>query len=202
MNTSIKNPNNVFKRCIYQAFAILTSIILLGYSFRGTPGFFVFLFIGGWLAWTFVEYCVHRFLMHELILPKGKKNIFNHQRHHQHPAELDVKPIHRLGIFAVFLVILTISIRLNSSFTIFAGFFTGFLFYNFLHYLLHQPFCKYLLPQIQRNHILHHTRYPNHGYSFSTSFWDFLFGTLPPKEAKITARMQEHFFHKSTKKIM
>lgn len=184
------------KLCFAQASAMLIAIVLLGYAFPGTLWFFAMLFFGGWLAWTFFEYCIHRFFMHELLVPGAEEKLFNHKRHHQHPHDLVVKPVHRLGILLLSLAVVITALKLNNAFTLFAGFATGFLCYNFLHYVLHQPFGKLLLPQIQRSHILHHTRYPHCGYSFSTSLWDWLFDTLPPKEAVVTPKMEEVFFGK------
>ncbi len=200
MDSQAKNPTQAMKRCIAQASAMLIAIVLLAYGFPGTPWFFAMLFFGGWLTWTFFEYSIHRFLMHELIVPGKEEKIFNHKRHHQHPHDLVVKPIHRLAIFLFSAAIFVTALKLNNAFTLFAGFTIGFLGYNFLHYLLHQPYCKYLLPQIQRSHILHHTRYPYCGFSFSISFWDWLFDTLPPKDAQVTAKMEDAFFGRKTKR--
>ncbi|MBN7803198.1 sterol desaturase family protein [Algoriphagus aestuariicola] len=200
MDTNATNSIQAMKLCIAKASAMLIAVILLGYAFPGTPWFFVTLFFGGWLAWTFFEYCVHRFLMHELLVPSKEEKIFNHKHHHQNPHDLAVKPIHRFAVFLLCLAVFLTALKLNNAFTIFAGFTTGFLGYNLLHYLLHQPFCKCLFPKIQRSHILHHTRYPNCGFSFSTTLWDWLFDTLPPKDAQVTPRMAEVFFGKTKKR--
>ncbi|SEF63043.1 sterol desaturase family protein [Algoriphagus boritolerans] len=174
---------------------ILTGVFALAILFRGTPGYFIFLFIGGWISWTFVEYAVHRFILHELIVPGKKESLFHHQEHHINPQDIKVGFLHRIITLVLAIGIFWLALKLNNTFTIFAGFFTGFLFYSFLHYLLHQPYCKFILPKIQRAHIHHHTRYPNKGFSFSTILWDWLFDTLPPKHAEITEKMKENYFN-------
>jgi sterol desaturase/sphingolipid hydroxylase (fatty acid hydroxylase superfamily) len=132
--------------------------------------------------------------MHELILPGSKDTLFNHQKHHQNPQSLKVRSIHRI----IFLLILLLSIWLsviNGGYTpIIPGFLFGFTIYNHLHYILHRPIGKYILPNVQRAHILHHYNRPHHGFSFSTSLWDWLFRTQPPKEDMITESMLKKYF--------
>lgn len=187
--------------CIVKAGLILSGVFTLGFYFQNTPGYFIFLFLGGWLCWTFVEYGIHRFLMHELIVPGKKDTLFHHQEHHQDPSNLKVGLIHRAIIFILGIIVVWIALKLNSTFSILAGFFTGFLMYNFLHYLLHQPICRFILPNIQRAHILHHTRYPNQGYSFSTILWDWLFDTLAPSHIEVTEKMKQFYFESSKNQI-
>lgn len=200
MKMYITTPNLALGKCLLLASLILLSVILMGFLVEKTWVSFAFLLSGGWLTWTFLEYVIHRFLMHELIVPGGKSDLLNHQHHHQHPHELRVKPIHRLGVLILGIGVLGLALKFQNHFTLLAGFFIGFLIYNYLHYLLHRPIGQYLLPKIQKAHILHHTRYPHCGYSFSTILWDWLFDTLPPKDAVITEKMKENFFGISAKK--
>lgn len=194
MKTFLHAPEKGLGLCLVQAGLILMSIILPGFLIKNPNLSFVLLLTGGWLIWTFAEYAIHRFLMHELVLPGKKSDILNHQRHHQHPHDLKVKAIHRFYVLVIGIGISIIAFKLQNAFTILAGFFLGFLIYNYLHLLLHHPFGALVLPKIQRAHILHHTRYPNRGYSFSTILWDWLFETLPPENAEITEKMKQNFF--------
>ncbi|TDQ16454.1 fatty acid hydroxylase family protein [Algoriphagus boseongensis] len=194
MKTLSKNPQIEVLRSLAWACSCLSILLIAAFLLKGTIGYFIFLFAYGWLLWTFVEYSIHRFLMHELIVPGKKDELFNHHNHHANPHSLKVKMWHRILVFSLGISIFFLAVTLNNLFTAFAGFFIGFLFYNFLHYILHKPIGKILLPKIQRAHILHHTRYPNCGYSFSTILWDWLFDTLPPKEAEISPKMEENYF--------
>jgi sterol desaturase/sphingolipid hydroxylase (fatty acid hydroxylase superfamily) len=194
MKTTPNNPHFALKRCIFKAVLVILPVLLFGIFAKGSSGYFVFLFVSGWLIWTFLEYVIHRFLMHELIVPGEKENLFNHQHHHQNPQDMAIKPLHRFLFLALALASFVIALKLNNLFVIFSGFMTGFLLYNFLHFLLHQPYCRHFLPRIQRAHILHHTRFPNKGFSFSTILWDWLFDSLPPRDAEITEKMLENFF--------
>jgi sterol desaturase/sphingolipid hydroxylase (fatty acid hydroxylase superfamily) len=162
--------------------------------------YFITLLVAGWLLWTFTEYVIHRFLMHELIVPGKKDELFHHHQHHQNPSDLRVTWLHRFLVGILGCLILGTAVYLNNSFTFFAGFIIGFIFYNFLHYLLHRPIGGYLFPKIQRAHILHHTRYPQCGYSFSTILWDWLFDTLPPRGAEVTDQMKKNYFNHLSKR--
>ncbi|WP_332912754.1 hypothetical protein [Algoriphagus boritolerans] len=110
---------------------ILTGVFALAILFRGTPGYFIFLFIGGWISWTFVEYAVHRFILHELIVPGKKESLFHHQEHHINPQDIKVGFLHRIITLVLAIGIFWLALKLNNTFTIFAGFFTGFLFLQF-----------------------------------------------------------------------
>lgn len=200
MKNRIETSSADLGKCFLKASLILTSILFLGFYLENTTLSFILLLSAGWLMWTFVEYSIHRFLMHELIVPGSKSDILNHQHHHQHPHELKVKPIHRLSVLILGIGVFILAFKLQNSFTILAGFIIGFLIYNYLHYLLHLPIGRYFLPKIQKAHILHHTRYPYCGYSFSTILWDWLFDTLPPRDAEVTEKMKENFFGYSSSK--
>jgi len=199
MKTISKNPTRDVALCTMNTITILSCLFLLAYSLKDTPGYFITLFISGWLSWTFVEYFVHRFLMHELIVPGKKDTLFNHHEHHQNPKNLKVSFSHRMIVFIIGALLFWKALELNNIFTLFAGFFSGFITFNFIHFILHQPYGRYILPKIQEAHILHHTRYPNCGYSFSTILWDWMYDTLPPKHATITEQMRINYFKSSSK---
>lgn len=198
MSSDTKNYSTPLQLSFLKTGLILAGVFALAFLFKETPGYFIFLFFGGWLSWTFVEYAVHRFLLHELIVP-GKRDSFHHHEHHVNPQNIKVSFFHRFITLILGIGIIGIAIKVNSSFSIFAGFFTGFLMYSFLHYLLHQPYCRFILPKIQRAHILHHTTHPNQGYSFSTILWDWLYGTLPPPSVEISEKMKKFYFESHKK---
>jgi len=198
MKTLSKHSARPVQYCVAISSLIIIFLSLAANYFRDTAGYFMLLFFEGWLVWTFLEYFIHRFLMHELIVPGNEDNLFKHQEHHQNPKNLKVSFSHRFIILILGVGLILIAWKLNNLFTLFAGFFAGFLTYNFIHFILHKPYGKYLLPKVQKAHILHHTRYPNCGYSFSTILWDWMFGTLPPNDAEITEQMRINYFKNLT----
>lgn len=155
--------------------------------------FMVLLFLG-WLTWTFTEYFLHRFWMHNFFKAKGNKLYDIHMNHHKHPQDIKISGFHRRLTFAGVILLIPLSIYLNNYFTVFTGFYIGFMLYSILHLILHRPWSKYLMPNLQKSHIHHHGKYPHKGFSFSMIWWDWMFGTLPPKEAKISKKMLKFYF--------
>lgn len=198
MKTSIQRPPLPLKACLFISLGIFSSLLVLEKVIASDPKVsFLILFSTGWLLWTFLEYFIHRFLMHELIIPGSKDNLFHHHEHHRNPQDLKVKLPHRLVFLLIFLIALKLSIQSGGYTPIFSGLLGGFSTYNLIHYLLHQPIGRYFFPRVQRAHILHHYHRPHHGYSFSTSLWDWLFGTQPPKSDIINQSMLRKYFHKT-----
>ncbi|MDN3203646.1 sterol desaturase family protein [Algoriphagus sediminis] len=183
--------------CIFQAFLILGSILSLGILLESNRILsYVLIFTSGWFTWTFIEYGMHRFLMHELIVPGKKITLFNHLEHHKSPQHLKVTFWHRVLSVSALIVSSIFAWYKGGAYPLAAGFISGFATFNLIHYVLHQRIGSYLLPHTQRAHILHHSTRPHHGYSFSTTFWDWLFNTLPPKNDVVTERMKKHYYSK------
>lgn len=181
-------------RCIATFFIIAITLILIANGLPDKNLRFAVLLIVGWLTWTFTEYALHRFWMHNIFKTKGNKLFDIHMEHHKHPRELKINGVHRLITFSGALVLIPIALYLNNYFTVFTGFYIGFLLYSLLHVVLHKPWSRYIMPNLQRAHIHHHGKYPDKGFSFSMILWDWMFGTLPPKNAKITDKMLEFYF--------
>lgn len=194
MNTDTKNYSTPIRYSFLISVMILASVFGLAVLLKDSAGYFILLFFGGWLSWTFVEYSVHRFILHDMYVPGKKASLFHHHEHHINPQNIKINFIHRTLSLILGITIVWIALRLNNLFSIFAGFFLGFLMYSFLHYLLHQPYCRFILPKIQRAHIIHHTTDPDQGYSFSIILWDWLFDTLPSSKVEITDKMRRFYF--------
>lgn len=184
----MKNPFSIQQSdlllCTLSFFFIESCLLVIAVSLENVIATFTSFLVSGWLFWTFTEYSIQRFLI-------KKENICDCK---EPPSKsklgLQVPLVGFLGG-----MIMILAIGLNSpSFTFSAGFFCGFLHFTLYRYLLHRPEGKFILPNIQRAHILHHTRYPNRGYSFSTLFWDWLFDTMPPANAKVTDQMKRNYF--------
>lgn len=183
-------------RCFAAYLLIATALLIFATILTDNRLTFTLLLLTGWLSWTFTEYALHRFWMHNFFR-FGKSNLYDiHIEHHKHPKDMKVNGYHRFLTFSFAVIILAIAVYLNNYFTLFAGFCLGFSFYSFLHFVLHQPWCRYIMPNLQKAHIHHHGKYPDKGFSFSVILWDWLFETLPPKEAVITDKMLSFYFEK------
>lgn len=196
MTEFTKRPEEIKEvgRCL-GTFLIIAICLLLIADFTGTAALrFMVLLVLGWLTWTFAEYFLHRFWMHNLFKIKGNKIYDTHMNHHKNPNDIKISAFHRTLTFGGVIFLMPISIYLNNYFTVFTGFYIGFMLYSILHVILHKPWSKYFMPNLQKAHIHHHGKYPNKGFSFSIILWDWMFGTLPPKNAKITEKMLEFYF--------
>ena len=196
MNTYLKAPKAIsIGPCLIIGFLIVFSISGIGFLLSENQ--FLsnsLLFSSGWFFWTFFEYSVHRFFMHELIVPQAKKDIINHRYHHRNPQDIKINLKHRLFILLIISIVAFFAFQIGGFMMNLLGVLVGLSNYAFLHYLLHRPIGGVLLPRVQRNHILHHSIRPNHGFSFSTVLWDWLFNTLPPKSDIVTKKMMEFYF--------
>lgn len=169
---------------------ILVSVLLRYYN-RGL--FFCSLFFSGWFAWTFLEYMAHRFLMHH---PKKEIKLidFNHAHHHTHPTEIKISMTMRFILLLSFATLIIISLIINDFFTLIAGFLCGFPIYAFMHFLLHQKYGQKFLGKMMQYHIYHHCKYPDKCFGISVTWWDELFGTIPPTKSDISTKIIDFYF--------
>ena len=168
-------------------------VLLAGYTNSPTLKF-ILLMITGWLGWTFTEYFLHRFWMHNHFRNINGKIYEHHMDHHKHPQEIKIDGLHRTILFIGGFLVLYLALKWNNYFTVFLGFYYGATLYSLLHIMLHRRWGRYIFPNIQKAHIHHHGKYPDKGYSFSTIIWDWMFDTLPPKDDVISEKMLEFYF--------
>jgi sterol desaturase/sphingolipid hydroxylase (fatty acid hydroxylase superfamily) len=150
-------------------------------------GYFVF----GILIWTFTEYTLHRFVFH--YVPEGewgrRLHFILHGVHHDYPKDskrLVMPPgvSIPLAAFFYFLFLKILGKLIVAPF--FAGFLTGYLFYDTTHYAVHHSNMrnKFWL-FIKNHHMKHHYQNPGLGYGVSQPIWDHIFGTMFPEKENI-----------------
>lgn len=154
-----------------------------------------FFFTKGWVAWTFTEYCIHRWAFHEKQDKRNKqRDLFNHLHHHTHPADMQITPLMRLAA----VVVIASGIWSLLAGPVWLAYFTGWLFglslYSIMHYLLHQSYASLLFPNIVKQHIWHHCRYHNLCFGVSTTFWDRVFKTLPAEFGNLPERTIRFYY--------
>ena len=67
----------------------------------------------------------------------------------------------------------------------FAGFLTGYLVYDVLHYATHHlPMRAPVLKWLKRNHLLHHHATPDERFGVSSPLWDFVLRTAPQSDGR------------------
>ena len=151
------------------------------------------LFVFGWLCWTFAEYITHRFFMH----PKHAANKHGkgrHHEHHIHPTHIKITGTQRFVFFSVLLLLLLLNMLLPVYFIIFTGLYSGFVWYCYMHVILHKTWAARVFPGLQANHVFHHCKYPDKCFGVSVSWWDMIFKSMAPKEAGITDRIRRFYF--------
>lgn len=136
----------------------------------------------GMLFWTFVEYCLHRFLFH---IPQTNRvfraiYFYSHGIHHDAPRDatrLVMPPGASIPLAVGFFFFYRwISPGYYLPFT--AGFISGYLIYDFLHFSVHFfAFKNSYFKMIRRNHMMHHYRAPLKNFGFTTPVWDYLGGS-------------------------
>lgn len=159
--------------CMYDAIAInhLPILSIFGYLCLG-------LFI-----WTFTEYVMHRFVFHWM--PPGKlgerMHFVFHGVHHDYPSDskrLVMVPTVSIPLAAFFYFLFQLLIGPINVFPFFAGFLTGYLFYDMTHYAIHHyNFKSKFWLDLKHHHMLHHYKDMDNGYGVSSKIWDYVFRT-------------------------
>jgi dihydroceramide fatty acyl 2-hydroxylase len=163
------------------------------------------MFALGVLAWSFLEYVLHRFVFHfeadeNSELQKDAMWLI-HGIHHDYPWDGDrlVMPPTVSAILAValwFPLKALLGVHLHYGF--FAGLVVGYVVYDLMHYWLHHSVPTSAAGKwLRRYHLVHHFSTPDVRYGITTPLWDLVFGTYPRdkyaslKEEKV-AEMEAH----------
>lgn len=141
------------------------------------------LYAGGLFSWTFVEYVLHRFVFHWV--PPGKIgariHFIFHGVHHDYPNDrlrLVMPPSVSIPLALLFFSLYRVLFGYPTVYPFFAGFVTGYLCYDMMHYAMHHLQGKNPLWQrIKQHHMLHHYQYSDKGFGVSNPLWDYIFNT-------------------------
>jgi len=172
--------------------ALICTVIVRPFS---SAAFHSLLFLAGWYSWTFLEYVLHRFYMHDSNCHSSLAK--THHHHHTHPSALAVTGLHRIAVVPVLAAVVVIAILLNNYFTFIAGCCFGIGGYFFMHRILHLKPGQRMFKKLTRYHIYHHCKYPHTCYGISVTWWDDIFKTVPHKP-KITQRIIDFYFNDAT----
>jgi len=148
----------------------------------------------GWLVWTFIEYFNHRFRMHGKSKKERVRGYEMHMNHHHHPTDIRITAVQRVLLLTGNIGLIVWCMVIPGWLILFTGLYWGFVFYGFMHVILHQRWSAKLFPKLQQFHIHHHCKYPNRCFGVSVTWWDMLLNTAPPKEASISPKIVEFYF--------
>ena len=140
---------------------------------------------GGWLFWTLTEYWIHRLVFH--FEPEhgvgARLHWIVHGVHHDHPNDplrLVMPPSVSVPLAAAFLAVFDVVLGTPAAFAFGAGFLTGYLVYDMLHFHLHHGRPRSGPARWLRElHMRHHFQDDTSGFGISAPFWDRVFGTAP-----------------------
>ena len=167
---------------IYNAIEILNIPILQ----------FIGIFFFALLFWTLAEYLLHRYVFHWISENKyiQRFHFIMHGSHHLYPRDSErllMPPVPGILMASLlFLIFYFIFSLLNTAiytWAFFPGFFLGYLLYSFLHRATHVMKPPKRFKYLWKHHSLHHYKYPNKAFGVSNTFWDRIFGTMPPKNS-------------------
>jgi sterol desaturase/sphingolipid hydroxylase (fatty acid hydroxylase superfamily) len=139
---------------------------------------------GGLLAWTLVEYWLHRTLFHWE--PKAgwgeRMHFLIHGVHHEWPHDkyrLVLPPGASVPLFVLFLL-LWVGVFGTAGWAFQAGFTSGYVVYDLMHYYVHHARPKHRwLRRLQGHHASHHfnKKFQEKRFGVSSPLWDYVFGT-------------------------
>ncbi len=179
---------------------VIYGLVIIGLSYLAIQiiGLRVFQFVGlfvlGVLFWTFAEYVLHRYVFHWVTEAKWSQrfHFVMHGAHHHYPKDeerLLMPPVPGIILasllFGFFFTIFWLLGITNLVFGFFPGFFVGYLLYSFVHRATHVMRPPKRFKNLWHHHSLHHYQYPNKAFGVSNTFWDRVFGTMPPKARRI-----------------
>lgn len=183
---------------------VIVGGLYLGWSNCGSVVHTLAAFLFGFASWTFLEYTLHRWLFHM----DSKSAIGNmihflsHGIHHITPFDstrLTFPPAYA-GALALAVYRsgqLFVDMDSGSAYQAwFAGLVLGYLMYDTFHYMQHHgdTFDKipYLARQ-KRRHVRHHYHNPHVNFGVTSSFWDFVFGTVDMEDLEPSKPLPKTF---------
>jgi sterol desaturase/sphingolipid hydroxylase (fatty acid hydroxylase superfamily) len=162
------------------------------------PLLFLGLAAAGLLAWTLLEYVMHRFVFHyEPRTAWGRKVHFViHGVHHDYPNDatrLVMPPVLSIPLGLGALGALYLSLGAPITPAIFIGITTGYIGYDTVHFMTHhRPMRGPLGRALKRYHMRHHFSETHSGYGVSSPLWDHVFRTHPSHVEARAAKRKPH----------
>jgi dihydroceramide fatty acyl 2-hydroxylase len=141
----------------------------------------------GYVVWTLSEYWIHRGLFH--FEPESgigaRLHWMVHGVHHDHPNDpkrLVMPPIVSIPLGTIFFFSFVGVVGLTDAWSVAAGFFSGYLIYDMLHFALHHARVGSRMGKLLRElHMRHHFEDDRCGFAISAPWWDVVFGTYSPR---------------------
>jgi len=151
-------------------------------------------FAGGIFCWTFIEYFIHRFLMH-----RKEKKVYNKSDHFHHHTTgvIFTTAVKRIIITATAISVICCSVFFSNYLFLPAGILTGFAIYGYMHVWLHKSWAAKWIPGLQKFHMQHHFGYTDKCFGVTNTWWDKIFNTAAKTEKIAGTKSIELYFGKT-----
>ncbi|KAJ8248824.1 hypothetical protein GJAV_G00228140 [Gymnothorax javanicus] len=161
------------------------------YSFLVHKYTFPLFFLFGMFLWSFIEYCIHRFVFH--MRPPAHNyylitlHFLLHGQHHKSPfdgSRLVFPPGLASPVIGGFYLLINQLFPEGVGLSLFVGGLCGYVVYDMIHYYLHygSPRKGSYMYGLKAYHVKHHFEHQRAGFGITTTFWDHPFNTLIPDE--------------------
>jgi sterol desaturase/sphingolipid hydroxylase (fatty acid hydroxylase superfamily) len=186
---------------IHPALPLVIFIPVVFYSLylaqiQAGPASRIILFCAGFFTWTLTEYLLHREIFHlEPDTSWGKRlHFIMHGVHHDFPNDsrrLVMAPAISIPLSIGFFLLFRLVLGTKYCYPFFAGFITGYLCYDMMHYAIHHfPMKSRIGSYLRRHHLRHHYLDADINYGVSSPIWDVVFKTLNDEEKE--EQVSEH----------
>jgi len=150
-------------------------------------------FAGGVFCWTFIEYFIHRFMMHG----KEKKEYHKSLHFHHHvTGTIFTSQVKRILYSSGAVILIGLSIFFTSYLFLIAGIATGLSLYSYMHVWLHKPWASKWIGGLQKFHMQHHFGQTEKCFGVTNTWWDRIFNTAVKGEKVAGAKSIELYFGK------
>lgn len=162
---------------------------LLAWSVTHTnlsAGMTIGMFFLGFIAFTWVEYMIHRHVFHMKTFNavRSKLQYTIHGVHHEFPKDKDrlaMPPLLSVTISTILLLLFRLVMG-DLVFSFLPGFLVGYAAYLAIHYMVHAfPPPKNLFRVLWINHGTHHYKNGESVFGVSSPLWDYIYGTMREK---------------------
>lgn len=173
-------------QCFWMLPLIAITALAIGYGYEreAAIGELLWLIPAGVLAWTLIEYMLHRFVFHLGISNPRIRALVDsfHHEHHVHPrdvAYLFVRPGYAIAVSLLLAgVLVALTDNLFRTAGLISGIWTGFLWYESVHYRVHLTAANGgWIGHRRRAHFQHHFHSSKRRFGVTTSLWDHVFRT-------------------------
>jgi dihydroceramide fatty acyl 2-hydroxylase len=142
--------------------------------------------VGGYAVWTLTEYWLHRVVFH--YEPEdgigARLHWMIHGVHHDHPNDpmrLVMPPSASIPLAIAFYGVFYVVLGASAATAFGAGFLSGYLAYDMIHYHVHHHRPKsWMGRRLRELHMRHHFQDDEAGFGVSAPYWDRVFRTAPP----------------------